>query len=131
MPAWPETLPCHPIQGTWTETPTRNVASFTPEVGPPMHRRRSTATGTVAGATFKMTKAEMAAFLLFYHGDLVDGTLAFTWDHPITDESHQWVFEEPPELSSDTRATHSVRVSLRRLTRDAVPELDVESMEVE
>lgn len=59
-------------------------------------RRRNTANGTIADAGFEMTDAQVADFDDFFADDLYDGTLAFTWAHPLTGTTYSWMFSEPP-----------------------------------
>jgi hypothetical protein len=131
MADWPEALPCYPIEGSFVETPHRNVARFMPEVGPPKFRRRNTANGSSAGLTWKFTKAQLATFLTFYTTELKDGSLPFNMEHPITDEVHSWAFESEPEISSVTRHAHTVSAQLRRLTDVALADINIEELEVE
>lgn len=115
MPAWPSTLPCYPIDGSFAETPQRNVVKFSPETGPPIYRRRSTANGSLASLQWKFSKAELALFRTFYETDLVDGTLPFTMEHPTTDVVYSWAFDTEPEIASAARNVHTVSAQLRRL----------------
>jgi hypothetical protein len=115
MIMWPSSLPCQPLQGTWGETVQRNVAIFSPEVGAPKYRRRTTASGSKAAASFYFTKRQLADFQSFYADDLKDGSLPFSWQHPITDTISSWCFEDVPEVSSVNRAAYTVNVQLRRL----------------
>lgn len=112
---WPTSIPCRPQQSTFVETKQRNVVSFTPEVGPPKYRRRSTASGSLAQAQFKMTRAELETFNAFFEDDTKDGSLPFEWKHPTTDSIETWCFESEPEISEVTRNAYMVSVSLRRL----------------
>lgn len=130
MPTWPTSLPCYPVDGTFTETPQRNVARFQPEIGPSMTRRRSTANGSLASLTWKMNKAELAIFMTFYETELKDGSLSFSMKHPITDYSHSWSFESEPEISSIGRNVHTVAVQLRRITDTPLADISIESLEV-
>jgi len=115
MQVWPDSLPCFPLQGSWSETGQRNVATFTPEVGAPKYRRRSTASGSVASASFHFNKDQLADFLAFFGDDLKDGSLPFSWTHPITDTLYTWCFENEPQVAQQTRASYTVNVQLRRL----------------
>lgn len=116
MPTWPTSLPCYPINGTFSETPQRNVVKFQPEIGPAKMRRRSTANGSVASASYKMSKAQYEDFISFYQDDLKDGSLPFEMKHPVTDTLYDWQFESEPEITQQTRNMQMVNVSLRRLT---------------
>lgn len=116
MTAWDASLPQKPEREGWKEVPQRNVAIFSPDVGPPKYRRRNTANGTVASVTYIMTDAQVATFLTFYQTTLVDGTLPFTWNHPISGVSYSWIFDEqPPEIQSNQYNWNTVTFQLRRL----------------
>jgi hypothetical protein len=119
------------MEGTFTETPQRNVAKFQPEVGPPKYRRRNTANGAIASMSFKFTKAQRATFLTFYTTELKDGSLPFNMGHPVTDDVHSWAFESEPEFSYVTRNAHTVSFQLRRLTDVALADISIEELEVE
>jgi hypothetical protein len=116
MAVWPKDLACYPVVGTWSETPQVNVVAFRPEVGPPKQRRRSTASGSLASATFKMSREALISFMRWFREDVKDGSIPFTMDHPMTDEFLSWTFEEPPSVTSTTRNMHMVSVRLRRIT---------------
>lgn len=116
MADWPLSLPCYPIDGTFVETPQRNVVKFQPETGPAIQRRRSTANGSIANLTWKMSKAQRATFLTFYGTTLKDGSLPFTMQHPITDDVYTWSFESEPEFNSLSRNVHTIAAQLRRMT---------------
>lgn len=63
------------------------------EVGPPKRRRRSSSARTPFSLKFApVTEATLALFRDFFITDLVYGTLPFTMDHPVTEESGTWQF---------------------------------------
>lgn len=113
--AWPTSLGCPILQ--FTETPQANVASFTPEVGPPKMRRRSTAKAWMTSVTFRMTRAQVVTFLTFYETTLEDGSLPFTMNHPRTTTSYSWMFSpnNAPEITRTTPNYNSVSFQLVRL----------------
>lgn len=113
--SWPDTLPQSPDNGGWNETLQQNVAAFQPEVGPPKYRRRSTASGALAQATFTMTAAQAATFMDFFTDTLADGSLPYSWSHPITGTAYIWMFEAPPSVSAQQYDEHSVSMQIRRL----------------
>jgi hypothetical protein len=92
--AWPSTLPAAPVFGGFTEQRQTNVAAFNPDVGPPKYRRRSTAVGVPTSAIFWMTPTQVADFDTFFETTLVDGTLPFTWDHPLSGTNYTWMFDQ-------------------------------------
>src|SRR5262245_34347465 len=90
--AWPSTLPQCPNLNGFEEQKQINVAAFTPDVGFPKQRRRSTASGWATEVVFRMSNAQVLTFYTFYETTLYDGTLPFTWAHPITKVSYDWMF---------------------------------------
>jgi hypothetical protein len=115
MPTWPATLPAAPATSGWQETPEDNVARFQPDVGPPKLRRRYTGSGSKVSARFLMTTDQCADLDDFFRGDLADGSLPFTWAHPVTGASLTWVFEGPPSYEASDYGLFNVSVQLRRL----------------
>lgn len=116
MPSsWPGTLPQTPQFGGFDETPQRNVAAFLPDVGPSKQRRRSTATGSICAAQFEVSDAQRATLDTFYRTTLSDGTLPFTWNHPITGISSTWTFEDAPTYSNKAYNYHVAQLKLRLL----------------
>lgn len=104
MATWPATIPQEPVAGGWDEVPDNNLAKFAPEVGREKRRRRYTGAGSTAQARFSMTDAQYATLLAFYRDDCKDGALPFTWDHPVTGETREWLFDSPPRATDDPQA---------------------------
>ena len=115
--AWPSTLPQCPNLNDFSEERQPNTIAFAPDVGTPKMRRRSTAVSTKTTVAFRMTTAQRAAFNTFYETTIVDGTLPFTWAHPITKVSYTWVFKpnEVPKIDRMTPGTFRVSFNLLRL----------------
>jgi len=115
--AWPSTLPQCPILQSFSEERQLNTIAFNPDVGTPKTRRRSTAVSTLTGVGFKFTTAQRATFNTFFETTLADGTLPFTWAHPITKVSYTWMFKpnEVPKLERMTPSTFRATFSLLRL----------------
>jgi len=114
---WPSTIPQGPIYGGFTEVRQRNLASFQPDVGPPNARRRSTAVGVNTACVFQFSDSDLATFNTFFETTLVDGSLPFTWLHPITGVSYTWIFavDEAPQIEILDFNQHQVSCSLIRL----------------
>ena len=96
---WPATVNAEPDQGSYTEAAVSNLASFSPDVGPPSVWRRSTIKQTKISATFFMTAAELEDFREFFEDDLGDGALPFTWTNPVYGVSKRYMFDpgSPPQ----------------------------------
>ena len=94
-----------------------NVAAFSPDVGPPKIRKRSTAASWLTSVAFRMTTTQLAAFYAFYEDTLEDGSLPFTWAHPVTTLSYSWMFDPKatPKVDRMTPKTFRVSFSLLRL----------------
>lgn len=116
-PTWPATIPQTPIYGGFTEQRQPNNAGFAPEVGPPKSRRRSTAVGVPTSATFEMTTAQVATFDTFFETTLADGSLSFTWAHPLTGVSYTWMFApgEAPGKSAENVDLNRITCKLIRM----------------
>lgn len=80
--AWPSTVPQVATISGFGEKPERNVAEFSPEVGPPMTRRRSGVSTDALQFETTMTFDEWDDLHDFYRDDVKDGTLSFTRKHP-------------------------------------------------
>jgi len=117
LATWPPDIPQCPILNGWSETPQPNVASFTPETGPPKMKRRSTAKTWSCSLTYRMTTTQLVSFKAFYESTLEDGSLPFTWNHPVDKTSYSWNFDPAtqPVITRLTPRTHSVVFKLQRL----------------
>lgn len=116
-PAWPAGLPQCPVLNGFSERRQRNVVTFNPEVGPQKARRRSTAATVLTGCTFRMTNAQKLTFDTFYETTLADGSLPFTWAHPVTKVGYTWMFaqDESPQRNRATPNTFTISFNLVRL----------------
>ena len=111
---WPGSLAQCPVIG-WSEQKLPNVASFTPEIGPPIRRRRGSAAGRVLSATFHMTRDQAAIFDAFFEEALYDGALPFQMTHPRTGLTIMCLFEDVPQLQSVSGSHYVLEASLRIL----------------
>lgn len=84
-PTWPATVPFIVLLSALTYSgPSRDVHTFTPEVGPPKTRRRGTLRHRpLSGRTTSMTADQYATFETFWEDDLKGGVLDFTATHPL------------------------------------------------
>jgi hypothetical protein len=115
--AWPSTLPQCPILNGWDEQPQPAVAAFVPEVGPQKSKRRTTAKVWSCNAVYRMTNSDVITFNSFFETTLEDGSLPFSWPHPITKVSYNWYFDSatPPKFSRTTPKTQTVQLKIMRL----------------
>lgn len=78
MPTWPSSLPTKPLAGTLKPRPRGgNAATFEPEQGEPIRRRRFTGRMLDEEATIICTKAQLERLFEFYWTDCADGSLSF------------------------------------------------------
>lgn len=117
---WPTTLPQCPTLNSFSEQRQPNVATFTPDVGPPKIRRRSTAVGVMTAVGYRMTTADVETFNTFFANTLKDGSLPFAWPHPISKVIYTWMFDpkEAPKIDRMTPDTFRVSFNLIRLPPD-------------
>lgn len=78
MPAWPATLPQNPVTDGYSEEPGYPVVAA-PVDGPPLTRRRYTASPKKINCSFVMSDAQLATFEDFYENSLKFGSLTYTW----------------------------------------------------
>jgi hypothetical protein len=116
---WPSTIPQCPILNAFSEERQRNLAAFAPEVGPQRMGRRSTAVGIMTSVSFRMTLFQVRLFNIFYETTIADGSLPFTWPHPITGATYVWKFDDggAPKFDRMTPNTYRVSFNLMRMPR--------------
>ncbi len=114
---WPVALPECPVLNGFSEQRQRNVVEFQPEVGFTKLHRRATTSVVQTSVTFRMTDAEVDIFNEWYVDYQDDGTLEFTWDHPITKINYSWMFDaqDAPRIERTTPDTFRVSFNLLRL----------------
>lgn len=82
--SWPVTVPSDPAADTVSEALERNVATFSPDVGPPIERRRSSIAMSTVEFQLYLSPAQRADFIAFYRDTLASGTLPFEMTDPVT-----------------------------------------------
>lgn len=97
--AWPGTITQNMLAGSYSEKPDRNVASFAPEVGPSIDRRRTSIASSQISFQSRYSSAEKALFDAFYRDDLADGTLVLTRKNPKSGATITCKFSEAPSFS--------------------------------
>lgn len=114
---WPATIPQCPILNGFSEQKQVNVVAFSPDVGPPKMRRRSTTAWWQTSVAYRMTRTQLTTFNTFYETTIQDGSLPFTWKHPILQTNFDWVFDpkETPKIDHVTASTFRVTFNLLRL----------------
>lgn len=110
--SWPIDLPCLPVLGGAGIKPQDNRASFAPEVGPSIDRRRSTAAGALVAMTFRMTSAQVDSFQFFFEKILGDGVSPFLLKHPRTRNIDEWKFASDPYEIAQRGRGYDVKLNL-------------------
>jgi hypothetical protein len=83
MPAWPASLPQYAEISGYQEKPRKTVIRSATDIGA-KQRRRATAAPQPVTLQVLLTQAQRATFVAFHQADLQDGSLSFTWVHPVT-----------------------------------------------
>lgn len=88
MPSYPDGLPpLFEVDGFGLK-PISNSTQIDVESGSPLTRNRFTGEmDAVSGKLMRMTREQAIMLLNFWRYDLKNGTLPFTWDHPLTLEA--------------------------------------------
>lgn len=83
----------------WRRQRNQNTDAFSPEDGPDIVRRKTTAAGERIDIAFEFTVEELAIFDHFFDVTLASGTKRFSWVHPVTGAMRTWAFLSslPPE----------------------------------
>lgn len=95
VPSWPITLPLRPKAQTFSGGPRRMVASFEPEQGVEITRRRVTAAIHVMGfSTPTLDAAQAAVLRTFLEDTCAGGATAFSWIDPR--DGFAWLWKPVP-----------------------------------
>lgn len=101
IPEWPSTLPQELLISGHKETAAANTLRTPMDVGPAKVRRRSTAAVMPLEGQIKITKSQLETFKAFFHDDLLDGSLRFSWVLPSDGVTAvEMRFTDPPEWSA-------------------------------
>lgn len=91
VPSWPASLPQTPRRQSWTGGAQESRATFQPDYGPPVVRRRTTGDAMLYECVFpQMSGAQRAAFVNFWHVDLQGGSLSYSWRDPVLGDVARW-----------------------------------------
>jgi len=115
--AWPDALARLPRRG-WGGGPIDDRAAFTPDAGPPLMRRRTTAsTHRYDGTLPNLTADLLAVFEAFYEDTLQGGSQPFYWRDPVSDDLRRWVFASGQTYALTARGAnlHDVQITVVRL----------------
>ena len=116
---WPATVPWSAIVSSFKDEIQDNKASFAPEVGPEIERRRATMdTDIVSFSLPPLTEAELLALKAFYKTTLKSGVLTFNQTHPAYSSdatTYEWKFIAPLGIGAASNALFNVSVQLRKM----------------
>lgn len=99
--AWPGSVNQLVYRNGYSQSPERNVATFQPQVGPPIQRRRSSISTDVVTCVGRGTPTEWAALEAFYRNTLHDGVDQFTRNDPLTGAANRLcIFTAAPKITS-------------------------------
>lgn len=115
MPVWPRSLPQKPLTGTVEIKTESAIASFTPEVGPPMRRRRSTARIEQHSGQFGLSAVQAETLKRFHDISCAEGALTFDAADWRTGLAAKFIFAEPPALTHVSTTRWTAQVALIKL----------------
>lgn len=121
--AWPAWITPPALQDGFGENPEPNAIDFSPEVGPPKTRRRSSLSNDLLAVVGWYSSQDWEDIKNFYRATLSDGTLRFTMIHPRTKTTGTWMFvpKTPPKVNSTFGLTFVVGFSLRLISGGLLP----------
>lgn len=116
MAVWPATLPQVPLLDGNGLQPVANFVEFSPDVGPPMRRQRTTLAQHVIGWSFNLTAAQVATFRTFFHTTIKGGADSFEADDPFVGDAAEFVFEGQYSLAELGPDVFRMTSQIRRVT---------------
>lgn len=116
---WPSTVPWQAIVSSYQDEIQDNKASFAPDVGPEIERRRATIdTDVLSFSLPPLTEAQLLALKTFYKTTLKSGVLTFSNLHPayVTDATnYEWKFITPIAIRAASNALYNVSIQVRQM----------------
>lgn len=101
MPAWPPSLPCQPISGSFTWAPAPNIVETPNDVGDVISRRRFTGTTIGEQGTLVLTFDQTEILFQFWAVTCAQGALEFvmrSWRDQV-ERDYKFVGDAPPQFS--------------------------------
>jgi hypothetical protein len=105
MASWPSTLPQVPLVRDYSEQSPDLTIRSTVDTGPAKVRRRATSGVTVLTCTFRLSLSQRDTLDSFWKTTLKGGSIAFTWNHPITSSSITCRIVNPPTYTPLVRGS--------------------------
>ena len=102
VPSWDSRLPQKMKMAGLGGSEPDNVLRSTMDVGPDKTRPRGSAQPEPIQGYQIMTKTQFGYFQSFYRTTLAQGSLRFSWTHPVTGASCEMKFRESPSWSIES-----------------------------
>jgi hypothetical protein len=115
MPSWPKSLPKKPLTGTMKIEIEPAIAVFTPEVGPELRRRRSTARREHHSGRFTLTSTQVGTLKSFHETTCADGALSFSMADWRTGVSATFAFDGAPSYEHAARSVWHVDIKVTKI----------------
>lgn len=116
---WPASITWAALAQGFSDEIQDNKASFAPDVGPEIERRRVTLDSDVVSFAFPpLTETQVGALKTFYKTTLKSGTLTFSQTHPAYTSdltSYEWKFIEPMSIGAVGNGLFNVSVKVRKM----------------
>ena len=120
-PVWPASLPQLPDRDGWKGGPIDQRAIFQPDYGPPILRRRTTASVIQYDVLFRsLTMDQRNTFIDFDENDLSGGVLSYEWIEPMTVTNRLWLIgagDPPYSFNTIAFESHDLSFNIVRLAR--------------
>lgn len=116
MPSWPQSFP--PLFNTegFSLDPLSNTTPIETESGEPLTRVRFTGEMDDIAGEFPMMDRDTAIQMMnFWRYDLKNGSLRFSYDHPLTGEAAEFLFMDKPRVTAAGGDLWKVAVQLRSM----------------
>lgn len=114
--SWPDTLPQTPLMDGNGLTEVSNRVEFSPDVGPPMRRQRTTLAQRVIGWNFNLTEAQRATFITFHNTTLTGGSDTFMATDPYSGDWAEFMFEGQYSMTKMAMDVFRLTSSVRRVS---------------
>lgn len=92
--AWPGTLPQKVLVEGYAEGVGDGLLEYQPDTGPPITRRRTSASPRPLTVTFELTSAQIATLRTFFDTTLLGGSLPFTFPGVIEGSTYLVKFQK-------------------------------------
>lgn len=115
MSEWPDSLPYRPLVADYAEKRQDGAIRSDMDSGPAKVRRRFTVVVETFAIGLSLSSDQYDTLLDFFSLTLEEGTLAFDWIHPRTEEPKSCRFVGPPTLKAQTPARFKISFQMEIL----------------